>query len=120
MQASMQQSNIRQVLMKRIQMCEFALIEAGLFLDSHPDDQQALKYYSKHQQLLDQAKAEYVKQFGALEPTVMEGDTRWNWVDDPWPWDLEHGDRRKRLCGHIQKNWSIRLRLPIQMRLLQK
>ena len=71
MQASMQQSNIRQVLMKRIQMCEFALIEAGLFLDSHPDDQQALKYYSKHQQLLDQAKAEYVKQFGALEPTVM-------------------------------------------------
>ena len=90
MQASMQQSNIRQVLMKRIQMCEFALIEAGLFLDSHPDDQQALKYYSKHQQLLDQAKAEYVKQFGALEPTVLEGDTRWNWVDDPWPWDLEH------------------------------
>ena len=43
MQASMQQSNIRQVLMKRIQMCEFALIEAGLFLDSHPDDQQAFK-----------------------------------------------------------------------------
>ena len=64
MQASMQQSNIRQVLMKRIQMCEYALIEAGLFLDSLPDDQQALKYYSKHQQLLDQAKAEYVKQFG--------------------------------------------------------
>ena len=44
----MAQNSTRQTLMKRVQMYEFALVEANLFLDSHPDDQEALKYYSKY------------------------------------------------------------------------
>lgn len=85
----MAQNSNRQTLMKRVQMYEFALVEANLFLDSHPDDQEALKYYSKYAGLLQEAKAAYEKQFGSLTPAAADGATRWSWVDDPWPWDLQ-------------------------------
>ncbi len=85
----LQNNGTRQSLMKRVQMYEFALVEAGLFLDTHPNDQQALQYHSKYSKLLQDAKAEYVKRFGELEPQAPEGATRWDWVDNPWPWDLE-------------------------------
>ena len=52
----MAQNSTRQTLMKRVQMYEFALVEANLFLDSHPDDQEALKYYSKYAGLLQKPR----------------------------------------------------------------
>jgi len=85
----MPQDKMRRTLLDRVQMYEFALVEANLFLDSHPDDQEALKYYSKYAGLLQEAKAAYEKQFGSLTPAVADGATRWSWVDDPWPWDLQ-------------------------------
>lgn len=85
----MAQNSTRQTLMKRVQMYEFALVEANLFLDSHPDDQEALKYYSKYAGLLQEAKAAYEKQFGSLTPGCRRRRDRWSWVDDPWPWDLQ-------------------------------
>ena len=69
----MAQNSTRQTLMKRVQMY----------------DQEALKYYSKYAGLLQEAKAAYEKQFGSLTPAVADGATRWSWVDDPWPWDLQ-------------------------------
>lgn len=61
-------------------MYEFALVEANLFLDSHPDDQEALKYYSKYAGLLQEAKAAYEKQFGSLtrlSPTARPVGAGW-------------------------------------------
>ena len=40
------------------------------------------------------SKAEYEKQFGALNPMKANNGTRWSWVDDPWPWDL-NADQEK-------------------------
>ncbi len=85
----MAQSNTRQTLMKKVQMYEFALVEANLFLDTHPQDKDALQYYNKYAKLLQEAKAAYEKQFGSLTPMAADGATRWSWVDDPWPWDLQ-------------------------------
>jgi spore coat protein JB len=83
----MAQNSGRQTLLRRVQMYEFAVVEAGMFLDSHPENQQALNYHNKYSQLLRDAKAEYCKRFGPLEQSTGEKLDRWNWVDDPWPWD---------------------------------
>ena len=64
----MPQDKMRRTLLDRVQMYEFAVIEANLYLDTHPQDQDALKYHDKYANLLEQAKAEYEKQFGALNP----------------------------------------------------
>ena len=53
-----QNDNNRQTLMKRVQMYEFALVEAGMFLDTHPQDREALKYHQKYSKLRAEAKAE--------------------------------------------------------------
>lgn len=38
----MPQDKMRRTLLDRVQMYEFAVIEANLYLDSHPQDQDAL------------------------------------------------------------------------------
>lgn len=79
----------REVLMKRIQVCDFALNDAALFLDSHPEDPMALAYYKKHQAMRREAVETYTSKFGPVSRDDYDGGPRWKWVDNPWPWQLE-------------------------------
>lgn len=54
----------RAELLRSIQIADFALIEANLFLDSHPDDANALQYYGKYKAILDSLTEEYVEKYG--------------------------------------------------------
>ena len=73
------------MLLRRIQVSDFALLEANLFLDTHPKDQDALAYYSKHLSLREKAMKEYVKKYGPLVASQYDGGSTWRWVDGPWP-----------------------------------
>ena len=42
------EANDKARLLREIQLCTFLLTEANLYLDTHPDDQDALKFYEKH------------------------------------------------------------------------
>lgn len=79
----------RKALMHRIQICDFALDEVKLFLDTHPRDTFALEYYAKYLELSKKATAEYVQKFGPLTPGDYDGGPCWRWVDNPWPWEME-------------------------------
>ena len=79
--------NEHQKLLQRIRALNFAVIDAGLYLDTHPDCRQALAYFRKHQAALKAAKAEYTQKFGPLSLTVQDHDERWDWIDGPWPWE---------------------------------
>ena len=80
--------NDREKLLKRVQMYQFAVTDAALFLDTHPDCAQALAYYNKYKKLLEEAKNAYEKAFGPLEICSDENTARWAWVDGPFPWEL--------------------------------
>ena len=56
----------RHRLLNQIRMCDFALTEVVLYLDSHPFCQKGLAYYQKHRQMRDEAAAAYQAQFGPL------------------------------------------------------
>ena len=45
--------------MNDIRMYSFAVLEAALYLDTHPRSRCALEYYEKYNALLEDAKAEY-------------------------------------------------------------
>ena len=79
----------RQVLMNRIRVCDFVLVETAEFFDTHPDNADALAYHQKYSQLAKEAKTEYVRKFGPLEHRDFSGGNHWNWVDGPWPWEKE-------------------------------
>lgn len=75
------------LLMKRLQICEFVLTEVGLFLDTHPDNKDALEYYNKYLDKRKETLEDYTKQFGTVNRTMLHDQTRWDWVDAPWPWE---------------------------------
>ncbi|MDR2909044.1 MAG: spore coat protein CotJB [Oscillospiraceae bacterium] len=79
----------REILLKRVQVCDFALNDVALFLDTHPDDQAAIAHYKKYMELRKRAVAEYEENFGPLTKESYDGGARWIWVDGPWPWQKE-------------------------------
>lgn len=68
----------------------FAVTEAVLYLDTHPNDQNALEYYRKKQQQLMEARSLYEKNIGPINPSSVDTNSSyWQWVETPWPWQLE-------------------------------
>ena len=65
---------------------DFAIDELGLYLTTHPHDQQALELYWSYIRLRREGRAKYEESHGPLLQTdITEGSFRW--LDDPWPWD---------------------------------
>jgi spore coat protein JB len=79
----------RNGLLKQIQECDFVLYETALFLDTHPDNRQALTNYRKHQLKSRELKEKFTKKFGMLEHDDYDGGMSWSWVNSPWPWESE-------------------------------
>lgn len=76
----------RDSLLKHIQVCDFALNDAALFLDTHPDDVEALDYYTKYAEMRKKAAADFTAKYGPLAQTDYDDGPRWSWVQEPWPW----------------------------------
>lgn len=73
--------------LRKIQEYDFACIEANLFLDTHPDDKEALDYFKKVNKLRLEAYDVYSKMFGPLFADGVVSDEKWTWIDNPWPWE---------------------------------
>lgn len=80
--------NERSKLLRKIQALGFCVIEANLFLDTHPDDRKALMYFKKHRDMYNECVAAFEQQYGPLTANAVDCD-RWTWVDCPWPWETE-------------------------------
>lgn len=66
----------------------FALIDISLFLDTHPEDSEALAQYHKLNKMYNDAMEEYARAYGPLmQRDTASCDERWKWVDQPWPWE---------------------------------
>ena len=60
----------------------FLLWELHLYLDTHPDDAEAIAAY---RQLLPDDDPE-------TAAGAESGETRFHWVDGPWPWEFRAND----------------------------
>ncbi len=79
--------NDRERAMRRVQICSFAVLEASLFLNSHPDDKEALEYINKYKRLNERAVAEFEDKYGTLSIETPSELTSWDWAENPWPWE---------------------------------
>ena len=79
--------NQKQQLMRKLMACSFALTEANLYLDSHPTCPMGLAYFKKHKEEFDKIQEEYVKKYGPVNFRQSEGNKKWEWVTEPFPWE---------------------------------
>ena len=78
----------RRELMEKINVASFAVDDVKLFLDTHPCDEGAMEYFHKFQEMRNYALKEYAKYYGPLTIDTVDTDEcdRWNWINEPWPW----------------------------------
>lgn len=75
--------------MQNIYELGFVLTESILYLDTHPDDTEAIEYYSQMRDELLKHMDYYAKNFGPLNYFNIESQNYWTWVSTPMPWELQ-------------------------------
>ncbi len=85
-------------LMKRIDDASFAMDDVILYLDTHPDDRNALNYYRYVVALRKEAVKAYEASFGPLTIEDADGACTWSWLTERWPWE-----GRCSVCGDMKK-----------------
>jgi len=70
---------------------DFAVDELGLYLTTHPNDQEVLELYWSYIKLAQEGRDKYQKMYGPLLQTDLTPEQGYAWLKDPWPWD-EGGD----------------------------
>ena len=82
-------SNEQEKLLHDIGILGFVVVELSLYLDTHPNDRNAMEYFNHYNRMSNQAKKEYSKKYGPL--TIALADTadcgEWNWATLPMPWE---------------------------------
>ena len=76
-----------QALLMQVDQAGFAVVDANLYLDTHPDDAQALSYYNQCNELYNSAKKTYEERFEPLSAFGSQPLEDWDWNDGPMPWE---------------------------------
>lgn len=82
----------RNQMLLLIQQLQFVAVELQLYLDTHPEDQQALALFNSNHTELIQAVRKYEQVYGPMlsfgySPNMQKC---WSWVDSPWPWEIKY------------------------------
>ena len=75
----------REEMLMKIKEYDFAIVELGLYLDTHPDDEKALCMHNKYCKILIDLKDKYQKVYGPL--SIYYPCNKWRWLEEPWPWE---------------------------------
>jgi spore coat protein JB len=79
----------RQMLYDEICAYDFALLDLQLFLDTHPYNECAIKDYKTALDRSNELRFDYQEKYGPLTTQYAASDEKWQWIDNPWPWDSE-------------------------------
>lgn len=74
-------------LLQRVNIYGFAVDEAVLYLDTHPDDCEARAFYQRMRDAYEEARREYVEGVGPLSADDVDVSSCWIWMKGPWPWE---------------------------------
>lgn len=77
----------REALFQFINEVSFAIDDIVLFLDTHPNNREALRYYEEYKKLRQQAVNEYTRLYGPLQKDEVISSNGWTWGQGPWPWE---------------------------------
>lgn len=76
-------------LLHELQVLDFVLVELTLYLDTHPQDVQAIQQYNQFAVARRRVADQYEQEYG---PLLHYGHSfsraPWEWDNTPWPWQV--------------------------------
>lgn len=84
--------NGKRELLKRLSAAHFAVVETNLYLDTHPEDKNAIAALKRYSSVCDELRRKYEEKYGPLNAADIFGNNFFEWVNDPWPWEKEMGN----------------------------
>jgi spore coat protein JB len=82
---NMEVTESKRDLLRKIQECNFSVVECALYLDTHPDDKKAIGMHREYCKELKELNDKYQKLYGPL--SINYPSDKWRWLEGPWPWE---------------------------------
>lgn len=75
-----------------LQALEFVVAELGMYLDTHPSDQEAFDLFQKYAAMEKSARETYQAKFGPLTQSASANGENYQWLKEPWPWNYAQNE----------------------------
>ena len=85
----MSQFSEREQMLKKVQQLGFMTDDLRLFLDTHPQCHEALCALLDFLAREKAARRQYENCYGPLTLEAVGGKCRYDWINGPWPWQVE-------------------------------
>lgn len=80
----------RDDLLKRLTILDFLAVDLQLYLNTHPDDIEAIDKYNSVIKEADTIRAMLEKVDGPIYSfRSYSNSDEFTWIDNPWPWEKE-------------------------------
>lgn len=77
----------RKELLHLINIASFAVDDTKLFLDTHPENKEALSYFQEYNKIRTQALEDFSRLYGPLTlDSTTDCNDYWQWIEEPYPW----------------------------------
>lgn len=75
--------------LNELQALSFVILELGLYLDTHPNDDEAFYLYQKYVELEEETRKKLERKGHSYQFYQKESaeEDSYTWVSDPWPWN---------------------------------
>ncbi len=76
-------------MFENIRALSFAMDDLRLFLDTHPDNDEALNLFIEYMKNRNDLLADYTEKYGPIDSYYINQDGTWSWINEPMPWKAE-------------------------------
>lgn len=81
--------NDRETLLRQLSAAQFAAWEMHIYLDTHPQDKQALQAMQRYRREAEKLHREFEEKYGPITPAGTLDAMTFTWINNPWPWEKE-------------------------------
>lgn len=74
-------------MLKDIGIINFVMVELTLYLDTHPDDHEAMEYFQHYRLIYNRLCEDFSKRFYPLNLCTSTNTTTWSWAMEKVPWE---------------------------------
>ncbi|MGE5495924.1 MAG: spore coat protein CotJB [Burkholderiales bacterium] len=79
----------RDEMLKRLSALDFYAIDLHLYLNTHPDDCDAINKYNAVVTEANELRREFESMYGMLSAHSATSRCPWQWIENPWPWQYQ-------------------------------